>query len=138
MMTLKGMTRILMALGTTTILGCHHQGPRAPQIPKASLSIKAYPRIAIKPCQVTFFIKLSERTAATDCAAIETNWGDGSRSLRQNFGCYGLPLAWTEAHYYRYYGSFKPAIYLRSQENGSIIEWAETSVDIVYHSENGE
>lgn len=95
------------------------------------LELAAHPSAMIRPQQVTFLLKIPEHLAA-QCPAVEWNFGDGCRELIQDFSCSGLALVSQKSHYYRSFGEFRPAIYLRSQENSKILEWADTAVSIVY------
>lgn len=125
--------RISVVLAALAFAACAKPKPKLPEPqpePKPKLTLEVRPRIMIQPGQVTFVARLSHMTEAFNCAATEMHYGDGCKELKQDFSCIGLPLIWTWQHTYRYYGSYKPALYLRDQISGKILEWAEADLDI--------
>ncbi len=115
-----------------TLAGCAHRQPISePMRAKSALTLITHPSVMIRPGPVNLTVRLSEGADIDrySCAAVQWSYGDNEASLHQVLtNCEGIPRVWTVQHRYRRFGEFKPAFYLRSQVDGSILAWAEATI----------
>lgn len=109
-----------------------------PKPPEPSLQLLAWPQMALKPQPVFFKARIKNPEAwAEECPALEWHFGDGCRELVQDWSCPLLPRVLEKQHTYRSFGSFKPALYLKSQKTGKILDWADVRVDFPWPDGEG-
>lgn len=132
------MKRLLLTWITLILIGlisssCTTRARTKVTIDKPNFSL-SYLQSSYQKGFVLFTARL-QNPEALDCAAIEWHFGDGSAEQIRDYSCPILPKIWTKEHIYRYYGTFEPVIYLRSQVNGSTLEQAKARVVFVGPSE---
>lgn len=119
---------ITLLIGSLIGISCTHgKLVASTRLPEPQLSLKAF---VSSGGSVTFVVRLSN-PEALGCPAVEWQFGDGCQELIQDFSCSSLPKIWSKPHQYRQYGDFRPTIYLRSQETGTILEMAQERVVFV-------